>query len=621
MSAEHLAIGDFDGDGQPDIAITDGYQKTVSVYLNQGRGAFAAAPVVTTLTIDNTAGALVAGDFNGDGKADLIVATIAGDQVSLVLLATGSGHFAVQPPLPGSFGFSSGKLADFNHDGQIDAVFCLGGTAYLYFGKGDGTFTQSIVPNRPFQGGYVSVTAGVFSGSGSVDAAVANFSDPGHMLGTVDFFAGHADGSLGMPTFFMTPAILNPGTLDAADFNQDGKLDLLIAGSGGAVIAPGNGDGTFQFAANQTITLNTTEAFPGLINPEFSSAVAVDLNLDKRPDAVVLNNNTGALTLLPSDGQGKFPSALETTLTFQFPALSYNLAAADLNGDGLPDIVASTPSAKTVTVLLSSSSPAVPVVALTASGSNLLVGSGLSVTANISGGSGVPTGTATLLDGSTVLGQQTLDANGAAQFALSTLGVGSHALTVNYSGDARYSAASSAALAQQVTDFTPTLASPTQMVAAGASASFPVSIQPQSGFTGSVTLTCSGLPSYATCSAASVNVAGSAATATVTVATTPSALAWADLGHGLFYAWALGGLPLLRPRRYVRGRSRLYTLLIVLPCSLGPLGMLGCGGSGKTVQAPTQAASQTSSFTITATATQNGVSVSHAVTAVLVTHS
>ena len=275
----------------------------------------------------------------------------------------------------------------------------------------------------------------MFTASGHIDAVAADFSDPGYTPGTVDFFAGAGSGTLQTPKFYTAAAIANPGSLDAADFNQDGKLDLLIAGSGGAVIAPGNGDGTFQLAANQVVPLNTTENFSGLINPEFSSAVAADLDLDGRPDAVVLNNTTGVLTLLPNDGQGKFPSALGTTQMFQFPALSYNLAVADLNRDGLPDIIASTPSAKTVTVLLST---AAPTVALAASGSNLLVGSDLTLTAKISGGSGVPTGTVTLLEGSTPLGRQALDADGAAQFTLSTLSVGSHALTVNYSGDARY---------------------------------------------------------------------------------------------------------------------------------------------------------------------------------------
>ena len=614
----YFALGDFDGDGKPDIAVTDSLQKTVSIYLNQGKGAFIATPIVTTLAVDNTAGALVAGDFNGDGKADLIVATIAGDQVSLVLLASGGGHFAVQPPLPGSFGFESAKLADFNGDGHTDVFLGGNGEPYLYLGRGDGTFIQQAVPNGSFPGSYGSVTAGVFSGSGHVDAVSADFSDPGYMQGSIDVFPGNGDGSLRTPTFYKSSAILNPGSLDVADFNHDGKLDLLIGGSGGVFIAPGNGEGTFQLAASQLIQLYATNDSIGLTNPDFSSAVATDLNLDGRADAVVLDHNTGLLSLILNDGTGTFPNALKTPFTFQLTALSYILNVADLNGDGLPDIVTSTPSAKTITILLSGKALVPSSATLASSGNSFLVGSNLVFTAKVTGGATAPTGTVTLSDGSASLGQQTLDASGTALFTTSTLSVGNHALTFNYSGDATYNPSTSSVLNQQVADFTPSLASGTQTVATGSSAFYSLAIAPLSGFAGSVMVTCSGLPSYATCSAPSVSVTGGSATATITVATTASALALANRTGNFLYACTLcGGFSLCFLRRSRAKWISLWGIFIVMAA----FGALGCGGSAKPSQAPPAPTSQTSTFTINATATQNGVSVTHPVTATLITHS
>ena len=176
----------------------------------------------------------------------------------------------------------------------------------------------------------------------------------------------------------------------------------------------------------------------------------------------------------------------------------------------------------------------------------------------------------------------------------------------------------STTLTQSVTDFAPTLAAPTQTVAAGSSATFLVNIQPQSGFTGPVTLTCSGLPGYATCNATPVSVTGGSATATVTVATTPTALASVDQVHGFFYAAALGSFSLLFLRRSRRQQARLFAVLISMPAGLGLLGTLGCGATAK---APIQGASQTSTFTINVTATRNAVSATHTVAATLVTHS
>jgi hypothetical protein len=82
ITPHHFAVGDFDADGKPDLAVSGFTSKTVSIYLNKGGASFG-SPVVNTLSIGNTVGAMVFGDFNEDGKADLAVATFSGNQVAI----------------------------------------------------------------------------------------------------------------------------------------------------------------------------------------------------------------------------------------------------------------------------------------------------------------------------------------------------------------------------------------------------------------------------------------------------------------------------------------------------------------------------------------------------------
>ena len=272
VAPHYLAVGDFNADGKPDLAVPDFAGKTVSIYLNKGGASFG-APVITTLAIDNTVGAMVSGDFNEDGKADLAVATVSADQVVIVLLSNGDGTFAVQPPIPGSFGFLSGKVADFNGDGHADLFLGGNGSPYLFLGKGDGSFTQGSVGKGSFPGQYTGISAGDFNGDKKLDGIAADIG--GNGVGSLDFFPGDGN-SLGNATTVQPPFFQNPATLDVADLNNDGKLDLLLSGSGAAGGILGNGDGTFQLAANQLIPIYAEDAPPNATSADDVLVLAAD---------------------------------------------------------------------------------------------------------------------------------------------------------------------------------------------------------------------------------------------------------------------------------------------------------------------------------------------------------
>lgn len=608
-----FAIGDFNGDGKPDLAIPDQYGKTVSVYLNQGGGTFG-TPIVTTLTIDNTLGAILSGDVNEDGKADLIVATVSGDQYAIVLLGNGDGTFTQQTPIPGSSGFLSGKLADFNGDGHLDLFLGGNGPLYLFLGRGDGTFSQQAIPNGSFPGSYFSVAVSDFNGDKQLDAIAAD-TDAGGMAGSIDYFPGVEGAYLGAPTFYQSSLIPNPTSLDVADFNHDGKLDLVVSGNGAVFVMFGNGDGTFQLGSNQLIPVFAQSTFG---SADSTNAIAVDLDQDGHPDIVAIDGTAGQISLILNDGTGTFPDAFNTPYSFQTTGKSYYLASADFNGDGLPDIVVSNQAAKTMSLLLSVKSLATPTLSLTSSNTSALVGSSLVFTAKVTGGTSTPTGTVSLSDGNSQLAQQTLDASGTVAFNISNLATGRHTLTVSYSGDSNFAPVSSTPLSQSVTDFQLALAPSSHTISAGSSATYSLTVTPMAGFTGTVTLACSGLPGRASCNAGSIQVTSAPATETITVSTTPTTSAMYTPTQGIIYACALFGCFSLccLTRRNKDLRKRLFVLVPVILLLIFTIGMTACSGDSKKVTPGTPAG--TSTLTITATTTENGVSVSHNVTGSLV---
>ena len=332
-----LAIADFNGDGKPDIAVSNFYSGTISVFLNQGGGQFS-SPVVTTLQIPNTAGGIAVGDFNEDGRPDLIVATVAGDQVDLVLLGNGDGTFTQVAPIPNSFGFSKGLVADFNRDKHLDFVGCSNGNISIARGNGDGTFQPvSYLPAGPSPNSYFGCAAADFNGDGKLDVLGADFTnDPDLIL-----YAGNGDG-----TFQVGLVIASgndePTSISMADFGT-GTMDILVGfESGAASYLSGNGDGGFSgsggFASGSSNNLGAT-------------VLAVDLNNDGKIDAVATSYSVGTLQLVLNSSGSGFQAS--TSYNYGLAAGLADVATGDFNGDGLPDVVVVNSQTNQVTVLLS----------------------------------------------------------------------------------------------------------------------------------------------------------------------------------------------------------------------------------------------------------------------------
>jgi hypothetical protein len=277
FNPQMIVAADLNGDGTADIAVTatDNVNNgIISVLLGNGDGTF--RPVVNF-----PAGAfsvLAVGDFNGDGKVDLVGMPASGAAIPTLIVLPGNGDGTFQAPLLSQFpqqhlGSPTGLVvADFNGDGKADIATISGFSADLIvaLGNGDGTFQSPVnINNTVFLFSASSITAGDFNGDGKTDLAVGGTNQK--------VLLGNGDGTFKPPVSY--PIAGNPTTVD---FNGDGITDLAVAGTKNISILQSNGDGTFQLVLSYTTA-----------NDPFATAVA-DFNGDGRADIVVGNGSIGS---------------------------------------------------------------------------------------------------------------------------------------------------------------------------------------------------------------------------------------------------------------------------------------------------------------------------------------
>jgi surface antigen len=256
-------IGDFNGDGKADVMVRGvaGWD-TTPIFFSNGDGTFSFSnPEDPTGTLFNLAGVEVyLGDFNGDGKTDVMIKGHAGWDTTPIFFSNGDGTFTFSNEkdpttdifnLPGVSTF----IGDFNHDGKTDVMIkghAGWDTTPIFFSNGDGSFTFSNAKDPTgtlFNLAGVETFVGDFNGDGKADVMIRGY--PG--WDTTPIFFSNGDG-----TFTFSNAKDPTGTLFnlagvetfVADFNGDGKADVLIKGHSGWDTTPvffSTGDGSFDF--------------------------------------------------------------------------------------------------------------------------------------------------------------------------------------------------------------------------------------------------------------------------------------------------------------------------------------------------------------------------------------
>jgi hypothetical protein len=366
-----VTVGDFNGDGNLDVATANGGSNAVLVFLGDGTGQLEPIPdqngepleflvggdprALTTVQLndDNGDGRIDSGDFLDLAVAVDLPGNLADNSAPggvVLLRGLGDGFFAA-PSAPLAVGEAptalvAAQLNDDNGDGVIDqhdfvdlvtvnaaTDFVTGdpnfkGDVSVLFGTGPGTFAPEV--RLPAGFSPRGVVVGDFNNDGIPDIATAN-----HDSLNATVLLGQQGRKFAAPLTFTVGA--GPFALTTGDFDGDGRLDLAFANngsSGNVAVLGGRGDGTFR------------DQVPNRVGAGPRAIVTADFNNDNRPDVATANAD-GTVSLLLGQGDG----------TFQLPvfvpvgAVPIALVVGDVNHDGRLDLVTANDN-NTVSVLL-----------------------------------------------------------------------------------------------------------------------------------------------------------------------------------------------------------------------------------------------------------------------------
>jgi len=647
-SPSNAGVGDFNEDGIPDLAIENAGDSTISILLGKGDGTFSAAapiPAIGTPPCENISFqsncAIVVGDFNHDGHADL---ALTSDQDNTVVVLEGNGKgsftpFSGSPIAVGSFPQAL-KIGDFNNDGIQDLAVANSNddTISILLGNGNGTFTAAPLVSAGITSFPFFLAVADFNGDGNADLAVVNGRD-----NSVSILLGNGAGGFtpanNSPIYF--PNASGPSPIVAADFNGDGKPDLAVANFDTSVvyILLGNGDGTFTFSGQSPINVGPTPQNPNIPANPFSMT-ALDYNGDGHTDLAVANYNysfspnppPGSVTVLIGKGDGTFSQAGAPTIVGELPN---DVVTADFNGDGRPDLAIPDSYNTYTTILLNtvSQTATAPLdnVVLIGAGTHvvqatyptnaefsessatidlqgLVISNTLTLSANpieqmitmpvtLTAQLSPPpfiaaTGTVTFYDQSVgaQLGTAPVSANGQAVLTLSSMGPGVHSITASYGGDTIFPPSSSNAVSVKIDELRVLrVGNNNTTILPGTTVVYTLQVQPQvaTTFLYNVSFAATGLPAGATAtfSPATLPAGGSMTNITMTVKTATTAMNEPPPSPFERLPLALGFLLPLLGTRAVRRRLRqippyLGVALFAVLSLAAIAGLSGCSGAG-----------------------------------------
>jgi hypothetical protein len=351
-----VAAADLNADGKIDLVVVNQYGYTISVLLNttaQG----AATPTFAAAQAFNVGAnpvAVAIGDLDGDGKPDIVVANASANTLSILRNTTPPGSatvsFAAQQTVTtGSYPYSV-ALADLDGDGKLDLIAAnVGGNSISVFRNttAAGAATLSFAAPQTFITGAEasSVAVADVNGDGKPDLVVAAYIGGLAAVLVNDTAPGSTSISFTEQAAYAAGA--GPVSVATADFNGDGKPDIAVANTS---------DFTVSVLLNTTVTGATVpgfaaqQAFTTGFNP--ASVAAADVDGDGRPDLIVANQGDSTVSvLINTTPLGAQTSSFAAAQAFAAGFGPIGAIAADTNSDGKPELVVANATDDTVSVM------------------------------------------------------------------------------------------------------------------------------------------------------------------------------------------------------------------------------------------------------------------------------
>ena len=346
---QFICNADLDGDGKPDLIVANGDSNTVTIYHNNSSPGTISFSEVASFTMGNSGYPIgvASGDLDGDGKPDIVISNYYTQTLTFYLNASTPGHIIMDSALsvPSGNYILGASIADLNGDGKPEVIVACQGSNLLSVYTNSSTLGHIAFSNEtsimaPSGGSPFKVVVADLDGDGKPDLAAAN-----SYAGTVSVylnttptggavsFAGDVDFATG--NF--------PEGVAIGDIDGDGKPDLVVAN---------NTDNTLSLLRNTSTVGNLSFAPQLTVNSGYAAydLVIADLDGDGKPDIAVDDqyNNTISIhrnTSTPGT------IAISPNVDYNTGNIPYSITTADFDGDGKPDLATVNDADNTFTIL------------------------------------------------------------------------------------------------------------------------------------------------------------------------------------------------------------------------------------------------------------------------------
>jgi hypothetical protein len=331
-----VAIVDLDNDGDGDVITLANSSAAVTVHENLGDGSF---PVLTRYEVASLSDAVESADIDNDGDIDIVVNgeldIASNDPLVKILKNNGNGTFAPAIDYTPARNFADMKLRDINGDGFVDLIFAPDGNfPSFHFGtavnNGNGTFAPTVVTNV-FSCGEGTIDAADLDGDGDLDVVLTEEETcPSTSLAHIFVFRND-----GNQNFVRMPDIELPGRLPnglaLADVTGDGNIDIITSLTDGIGVFPGNGNLTFGAPI-----ISTTAPFRFKM-VDFNGDDLLDVGMILQQESF----GTDTIATALGNGNGTFQAVRTQTgsSVLENLRISNDLEPGDVDGDGTPDLV------------------------------------------------------------------------------------------------------------------------------------------------------------------------------------------------------------------------------------------------------------------------------------------